>query len=343
MKGKGKGKGKGKLDVSTKVFGAGILLTHLRAFETEINGVRNSKDIEAVHRMRVASRRLRCTLPLFSSSLPDRKFQRWLESITRVSHDLGAARDNDVQIDFLRNQTLNLPDERYKPGLNRLIFRLSQSDEKLKRKVLNALDKIEEQDILQKLTQILTPWDKREDQVYLYTPALYTLSFQAITDRLDHFLSLEEFIFQPEQVKEIHEMRTSAKWLRYTCETFAPLYSNGLKTPLQSLRNTQETLGNLHDCDIWIQYLPKFMQQEEKRTRAYSGNVRPYRNLVPGLTYILEQKQQQRLSLHQKFIEAWQQWQAENVWGELRQTIQTPFPQQVELPSTTDSSPVFPA
>ena len=149
---------KGKLDASAKVFGAGIILTHLRAFDAEIEGVRNSQDIEAVHRMRVASRRLRCTLPLFSSLFPKQKFQKWSKSITRVSHDLGAARDNDVQIDFLRNQALNLPDEQYKQGLNCLILRLSQSHAKLKRKMLATLDKVDDQRILKEMTKILQPW-----------------------------------------------------------------------------------------------------------------------------------------------------------------------------------------
>jgi len=327
---------KAKADNSIKVFGANVLLTHLKAFSAEIEGVRNSKDIEAVHRMRVASRRLYSTLPLFSSALPQHKSQRWLDSITRVSQELGAVRDNDVQIDFLRNQVLTLTEARYKPGINRLILRLSQSHEKLQRKVFNALDKIEEEEMVEEMTKALEPWQERADQVYLFTPAIYTLAFEAIVSRLDPFLALEEFIFKPEQIKEIHEMRMCAKWLRYTCETFAPLYSNGLKIPLQALRGLQEALGDLHDCDVWIQYLPGFMREEEKRTLTYFGNARSYHTLAPGLAYILAQKQQQRLTLYQTFILSWQQWQDENVWGGLRQSIQMPFSQQIEKPAATE-------
>jgi CHAD domain-containing protein len=334
---------KEKLDIGTQVFIAGNLLTHLHAFEGEIEGVRQGKEIEAVHRMRVASRRLRCTLPLFSDFLPQHKSQGWLEYITSISQDLGAVRDNDVKIEYLQNLSLTLPDERYKPGINRLILRLSQSNNKFKLNVINALDKIEEQKILQKLSKVLTQWEKQEGQTYLYTPALYTLAFEAISNRLNHFLSLEEYIFQPENIKEIHEMRTSAKWLRYTCEIFAPIYSNGLKTPLLSLRQTQEILGNLHDCDAWIQYLPEFMKKEEKRSLVYSGSVRSYRNLVPGFTYLLEQKQQQRLLLYQSFIEIWKQWRLENVWELLRQTIHEPFSQLAVLPENNDPSTVDPA
>jgi CHAD domain-containing protein len=194
--------------------------------------------------------------------------------------------------------------------------------------------------MIKEMNKFLPPLVELKDQVYLYTPSLYNLSFKAVTSRLDHFLAFEEFIFQPEKVKEIHAMRTSNKWLRYTCETFAPLYSDELKHPLLFLRKTQEALGELHDCDLWIQYLPVFMEKEEKRTLEYFGKTRPYRNLVPGLEYLLEQKQKERLALYQVFVETWQNSQAENIWGELRQAIQAPFSQQVDLskqPNSTSS------
>lgn len=334
---------KGKLDFSAQVFIAGNLLTHLHAFESEIEGVRFSKDIEAVHRMRVASRRLRCTLPLFADFLPRQKSQHWLESITNISHYLGAVRDIDVKIAFLHDQVLNLPDERFKAGVNRLIFRMSQTNKKLKRKAIKALDEIEEQKILQKLTKVLSHWKKKEDQVYLFTPTLYSLSRKAVTSRLDDFLSLEGFIFQPENIKEIHEMRIFAKWLRYTCEIFTSLYSNELKKPLLALRQTQEILGNLHDCDVWIQFLPGFMEKEKKRSHAFSGNFRSYHNQVPGIAYVLEFKQKQRLLLYQSFIEKWQQWQADDVWGDLLRTVQLPFSQQADLPSSKDPATANPA
>lgn len=327
-----------KTDNSIKVYGANVLSVHLKAFATEIDGVRTATDIEAVHRMRVASRRLRCTLPLFKNVLPQHKAQHWLDSITRVADDLGTLRDNEVQIGSLRQQLKVLPDEHYKPGVNRLLLRLTQSHKKLHTKTLHALEKLEVDEVLPELFHSLERWQELSGETYWYTPAVYTLSFEAIVNRLDQFLALEEAIFRPEQIKEIHEMRMCARWLRYTCETFAPLYSDGLKIPLQALRELQGNLGNLHDCDVWIHYLPNFMRDEEKRTLDYFGNVRNYRALAPGLNYILEQKQHQRLMLYQAFILSWQQWQAENVWDDLHQSIQIPFQQP-----TQQSTPPEPA
>jgi hypothetical protein len=73
----------------------------LDAFTTEISGVKEAQDIEYIHRMRVASRRLRAALPLFRTCFPDKQYLKWMQEITRITRALGDARDADVQIAFL--------------------------------------------------------------------------------------------------------------------------------------------------------------------------------------------------------------------------------------------------
>ena len=83
------------------IFGVQRLLPLLDAFSKEIDGVKTAQDIEHIHRMRVASRRLRAALPLFASCFPEKKYQQWMEEIRKVTRALGEARDTDVQIAFL--------------------------------------------------------------------------------------------------------------------------------------------------------------------------------------------------------------------------------------------------
>ena len=55
-------------DAGLCLYGSQVLLNHLTALESEMEGVRTAgADIEHIHRMRVATRRLRATLPLFSA------------------------------------------------------------------------------------------------------------------------------------------------------------------------------------------------------------------------------------------------------------------------------------
>ena len=83
------------------IFGVQRLLPLLEAFSKEIDGVKKAQDIEHIHRMRVASRRLRAALPLFASCFPEKKYQLWMGEIQRITRALGEARDTDVQIAFL--------------------------------------------------------------------------------------------------------------------------------------------------------------------------------------------------------------------------------------------------
>lgn len=51
-----------KTDSSTRIFAHRILLKHVESMIGEVEGVRTAADIESIHRMRVASRRLRNAL-----------------------------------------------------------------------------------------------------------------------------------------------------------------------------------------------------------------------------------------------------------------------------------------
>lgn len=82
-------------------YGAGYLLHQLAAMREEMPGVRSRRDIEHIHRMRVATRRFRSALPLFSLCFPERRIQRWRRRLRGVARALGEARDADVQIAYL--------------------------------------------------------------------------------------------------------------------------------------------------------------------------------------------------------------------------------------------------
>jgi CHAD domain-containing protein len=60
------------------------------------------EDIDALHDMRVASRRLRAALEFFGPCFPRHECTRALREIKRLAEVLGARRDIDVQIQWLR-------------------------------------------------------------------------------------------------------------------------------------------------------------------------------------------------------------------------------------------------
>ena len=306
-------------------FGAGILSHHLRAFQIEIDGVRNGNDIEFIHRMRVATRRLRSALPLFAFCFPQKKVSKWLKQIKLITSAMGAARDTDVQIDLLQRVAAEASEKRFLPGLKRLHLRLSQSRMLMQNDIHLALNKIIDSGILVEMDAALQPLIKHNQTGVPYPHTLYRLSAEIIQQRLTKMLSYEAYIHQPECVNELHAMRIATKWLRYTLETFAALYSNQLKNHLAAVKQAQEVLGSIHDCDVWEIYIPQFVEEERKRIVDFYGHTNPLNPLLPGLQYFRQNRLEKRQVEYSLFLNDWHKWQKKAIWPELERIIEQPL------------------
>src|SRR5262249_25520824 len=95
---------------------AGELIEHAE-------GVLDTGDIERVHDMRVATRRLRAALEIFEPCFPERAYGEALSEVKRLADGLGERRDRDVAIASLHafNDQKAAPDRR---GVDSLIVQL---------------------------------------------------------------------------------------------------------------------------------------------------------------------------------------------------------------------------
>jgi CHAD domain-containing protein len=86
-------------------------------------GVLDVGDIERVHDMRVATRRLRAALEIFGPCFPRRELKAGLRAVKALADALGERRDRDVSIVALEQiaQSMAAPD---RPGIETLIARL---------------------------------------------------------------------------------------------------------------------------------------------------------------------------------------------------------------------------
>jgi CHAD domain-containing protein len=86
-------------------------------------GVLDTDDIERVHDMRVATRRLRAVLEVFAPAFDRAQHQAVLRDVKDLADALGARRDPDVQLEALRKLAAKLP-EQDAPGLEVFAHRL---------------------------------------------------------------------------------------------------------------------------------------------------------------------------------------------------------------------------
>ena len=94
----------------------------------QAQGVLDTGDIERVHDMRVATRRLRAALEIFEPCFPDKAYGQALTEVKRLADALGERRDRDVAIATLHgfNDQMAAPDRR---GIASLIQQLRTEQE----------------------------------------------------------------------------------------------------------------------------------------------------------------------------------------------------------------------
>ena len=154
---------------------------------------------------------------------------------------------------------------------------------------------------------------------------VYRQTRKGILKRLKALEAYAPYVAQPECVKELHAMRIAAKRLRYTMQALASLYPDELAEPVRAARLCQTRLGDIHDCDVWINTLPRFLEEEQARTLVYFGSPVPFEPLKVGILALHHNRQQQRGQDYQEFVTFWDQLQAQGVWERLRQTLADPL------------------
>ncbi|MDK2890705.1 MAG: hypothetical protein PWR21_1337 [Methanoculleus sp.] len=337
-------------DHGTCLYGARYISGLLKSFSAEIEGVRAADDIESVHRMRVASRRIRAALPLFRDCFSGKEYRFWNKEVRAITRALGAARDADVQIEFLLSIIGNvgerdsatrngaeLPQEitvAAEPatrdlllGLECLLVRLQQKRARLQPEVIAGIDRLESTGVVGVMEDTLAGYLERErfQNTDVRSPAAYVHAFSHITQQIDEVFRFEPFIAMPDRTGEHHAMRIAVKRLRYTMEVFRDLYDCGIKEPLTPVKHLQDVLGELHDCDVWLGCLPEFLDSEKERQQEYFGHLEFFRIVEPGIRYLIDDRNRRRQVLHALLVRTWTEQKEERLWESLRETISTPL------------------
>src|SRR5947209_1911824 len=101
------------------------------------------EDVEAIHKMRVASRRLRATLDAFESSCKPKPFKNAYRRVKEMADLLGTARDTDVMLLGLREQHEQVAAEE-QAGVQWLIERLSKYRQERQQELESYFAKLDE-------------------------------------------------------------------------------------------------------------------------------------------------------------------------------------------------------
>jgi CHAD domain-containing protein len=117
-------------------------------------GVLDTTDIERVHAMRVATRRLRAVMEIFAVCFPKKEHRRALRDVKALADALGERRDRDVAIEAMERigDALTADDRR---GIGHLVEELRAEQQAANQALADALGRMREDDLRARLQALV--------------------------------------------------------------------------------------------------------------------------------------------------------------------------------------------
>jgi hypothetical protein len=126
--------------------GRRLLLERMQKMLEWPEEVLKHEDVEAVHKMRVATRRLRATLDAYQSICDPKSFKKVYRQVTKIADTSGGARDTDVMLLHLQAQLEEVKSED-RAGVEWIIKRLETFREQKQLELESFLPNLDEEEL----------------------------------------------------------------------------------------------------------------------------------------------------------------------------------------------------
>jgi hypothetical protein len=166
--------------------------------------------------------------------------------------------------------------------------------------------------------------------------------------RVAEFYSFEPIVPYPELSVALHDLRISAKRLRYTLELFRPQFGKAGERQIERVKTIQQELGTLHDHDVRIELIGDEFSQlmveqsqktqsdiadassEERAAIATAALRPPPDDPRRGLIALLAREHSGRRAAYTRFREVWEMYARDGMRRELVALSVTPLSKQLE-------------
>ncbi|MCX6028336.1 MAG: CHAD domain-containing protein [Chloroflexi bacterium] len=281
--------------------GRKVLYLHFAKMLANEAGTRLGENIEALHDMRVATRRMRAASQLFAPHFDADHLRPLEKGLRRTGRTLGAVRDLDVLLDKARAYAATLPPE-LAPTFEPLLVEWETRREIARRQMLEYLDG-------RAYRQFATGF-----QAFVATPGAGALPLppgapvpyqvRHIVPRLilAHYEAVRAFetVIPGAPLPTMHALRIECKGLRYALEFFRDVLGPGTPDLIKQVVTLQDLLGELQDACVAEGLLAEFLagqpNQGQKRDQAIS---------LAGVEAYLAAQQTQQADLLARFPAPW--------------------------------------
>jgi len=277
-----------------------FLFAHMLAHE---KGTRQGEDIEALHDMRVATRRMRAAFEVYGMAFDKKTLKPHLNGFRQTGRALGAVRDLDVFMEKARKYIADLPEEQHH-GLDPLLGHWADQREAARAKMLAHLN-----------SRAYAHF-KHEFNIFLNTPEAGVLAQPEgqiiphlvrqlvpalVYERVAAVRAFETYL-EDAPIELLHMLRIEFKKLRYTFEYFVEVLGKQAPQVIEDIKNLQDHLGDLNDADVAVKIIGDFLQSPEEDAQiSPADNSHALDEVVNYLRY----RQLELERLHKTFNEAW--------------------------------------
>ncbi len=231
-------------------------------------------DVEAVHRSRVASRRLREILPVLGlegqrgRQAPARTLRRRLRRLTSA---LGGVRELDVALGILDALRQERPD--LDVVISRARLAVERDRDECRGDMARQLEEIRAGELFDGLERLVGEAGRSSPDVRV---TLLRRRLARRADGLERAVADAGSLFA---IDRLHEVRIAVKKLRYALESIHELGAAPTRRLATCLKDFQDLLGRLHDLDVVSGYVRRQRGAPAARTAAIERIDREMREL----------------------------------------------------------------
>lgn len=272
---------------------------HLRALAEKrldqlaqaLKGARRAEGVEgveAVHDLRVASRRLRAFGVTFRELIPEKTHQRLEKTLKRVTRAVGKLRDLDVQLELVEGCLAATSGALERASLEHLLEQLEARRAQRVRRAERRLDDVKLDAIARHMRRatsaVAGELAERDAEAYARS-VLEGL----VADAAEQLPSRDG----PEDPERLHRLRIDVKELRYALELFEPLLAATFEPLYARATALQEVLGAYHDLAVLAELVSAQGSELRERKRE---------TLAEGLDHAAEALAAERRAVLARFL-----------------------------------------
>jgi CHAD domain-containing protein len=256
-------------DDSMSVAGRKVLRFHLARVLAREPGVRAGIDPEELHKMRVATRRLRAGWRVFGDAFRGAKVRRLRDDLGVVASKLGATRDLDVQLERLTNP------RREDLGSLEVAWRVKR--EAARAALVKELDSARHRRWLTSFIRFVETDDAGVGPTLGVEPTtVRERAGSQIWAAYERVRAFERMVGSAPP-ETLHRLRIEAKRLRYSIEFVREALAPEAADAIERVTALQDHLGLLNDADVAAAMTREFLAESgESLTPAQSAAVADY-------------------------------------------------------------------